>query len=86
MQSLRPEDISMIVVGDKAEFRRRQGDKLLFTLPRDQVSVTNVAAMAWNVATTQGMELGRTMLQEELRDLLGVAGVGPHVNVDALPK
>jgi hypothetical protein len=76
MQSLRPEDIDVSIVEHGREYRRKSDGELLctwhnkgmFNSPTD----LEVIAATYNAALTEGMELGRRLLQEELRDLLGV--------------
>jgi len=77
---LRPDEIeTKYHKGDEVrngvlEFFR--GEQLLCTVPcgDDPYSpeAADYIAAAYNAALAEGMELGRRMLQEELRDLLGV--------------
>lgn len=77
MNSLQPNDIEVAYIGNgKLQFSR--GDKLLCICDapapdgKSVVDVRKVAAAAWNAAYSEGMELGRRLLQEELKDLLDI--------------
>jgi len=79
---LRPEDVKLTYhKGDEVrngmlEFCRASDGKLLCTVPCGDDPYSPEAAdyivAAWNCALSEGMELGRRMLQDEIKDVLGI--------------